>query len=146
MKVDKASVFVDCKKLRRVLQKAQLCMTKADRIIYGTPALQRVGEILGCFILAYDFPEERSYYIRKFLAIFYVLKIDIETMNECGIIKETKDTHRKKSLELTDSGNIVESYSGEKPRTLQREMTELVARIDEGMERWRKFNSKQNQG
>lgn len=67
-------------------------MTKSDRIIYGTPALERCGQILADFILAYDFEDERAYYIKKFLAEFYILKLDIETLNEFGIIKTTKDT------------------------------------------------------
>lgn len=135
-KQDKAGVFIDCKKLRRVLYRAQKCMTKADRIIYGTPSLALIGDIIGEFILAYDLKgAEKKYHIDQFLAKFYVLKTDIETMNEFGIIKETKDSRDQNILD--DDGNIIETVSGENFNAIRREMTELVARIDSGMQKWR---------
>lgn len=133
--LDKTGIYIDCKKLRRVLQRAQICMTKADRIIYGTPVLKLCGDILSDFIVAYDFEDERPYYIKKFLAEFYVLKVDIETINECGIIKETKDSSGEQLY--TKEGKKLVVMGEESPKNLRREMTELIARIDIGMYRWR---------
>lgn len=133
--LDKTGIYIDCKKLRRLLQRSQRCMTKSDRIIYGTPALERCGQILADFILAYDFEDERAYYIKKFLAEFYILKLDIETLNEFGIIKTTKDTDGEDLY--TKEGKKLVKVGVENPKNLQREMTEIVARLDEGMKRWR---------
>ena len=141
MKLDKAGVFVDCKKLRKVLYRAQKCMTKADRIIYGTPTLALVGEIIGEFVLAYDLTgEDKLFHINQFLSKFTVLRVDIETINEFGIIKETKDTKDR-----DDKGNIIKG-SGENPNSIRREMTELLARIDAGMLKWRASVSNGNGG
>lgn|SRR5574344_239407 len=133
--LDKTGIYVDCKKLRRLIQRSQKCMTKADRIIYGTPMLEMCGRVLSDFILAYDFEDERSYYIKKFLSEFYVLKLDIETINEFGILKTTKDSNGEDLY--TKEGKRLIKLGGEDSNLLRREMTEIVARLDEGMKRWR---------
>lgn len=137
---DRASIYVDCKKLRRLLQKAQFCMEKADRIVYGTPVLEASGKIIGYFVLAYDIPEERNHYIRKFLANFHILRTDIETINELNAIRETKDTHRLVK-DRNSVGDVIlkENYSGDKPSSIRQQTTELIARIEVGMEKWQAF-------
>ena len=128
MKQDKAGVYIDAKKLRRCLHAAQFCMTKADRIIYSTPALIACGEIIGYFQLAYDIPEYREYYIHMFIKAFAVLRSDIEEMFEMGIIRPSSTT----AIVMNDHEK--ESVNG---RQLLLRIIELLGKIDEGINKWR---------
>src|SRR5574344_58683 len=92
--LDKTGIYVDCKKLRRLIQRSQKCMTKADRIIYGTPMLEMCGRVLSDFILAYDFEDERSYYIKKFLSEFYVFKFFMIPRKQRSILIPTTTPNR----------------------------------------------------
>jgi len=120
MKTDKAGIYVDLYNLRKVLKRAQYTMTKADRIVYGTPVLEKNGEVLADFVLAYDFEDEREKYIRKMCADFEVLKLDLRILAEDNVIK------------CPDPQNALA-----KPETIKIEIFELVARIDEGIMKWR---------
>lgn len=128
--LDKTGIYIDFKKLRRILQRAQVCMTKSDRIIYGTPMLAQCAKALGDFVMAYDFEDERTYYIKKMIADFTVLRVDIETVNECGIIRAVSETRRSTPPERT-------MLVVEKPDILRRELSELVAKIDQGIQRYK---------
>jgi|BioPla2DNA2_1021312.scaffolds.fasta_scaffold26188_2 hypothetical protein len=118
---DKAGIYVDLYNMRKLLKRAQFAMSKADRIIYGTPVLVKNGEVLADFVLAYDFADERDKYIRKMCADFEVLKLDLRIIAEDNVLK------------CPDPEN-----ARMKPETLKIEIFELVARIDEGITKWRK--------
>lgn len=120
MKTDKAGIYVDLYKLRKLLKRAQYTMTKADRIIYGTPVLEKNGDVLADFVMAYDFEEERAKYIRKMCADFEILKLDLRIIAEDNVIK------------CPDPEN-----AQAKPDTIKMGIFELVARIDEGITKWR---------
>ena len=71
MHTDKAGIYVDAHKLRRVLYQALFDMDKRDRVVFGERAMTELGEFIAAFAMAYDFPEERDYYIRKILKTQY---------------------------------------------------------------------------
>lgn len=112
---------MDLYNMRKLLKRAQFAMSKADRIIYGTPVLVKNGEVLADFVLAYDFADERDKYIRKMCADFEVLKLDLRIIAEDNVLK------------CPDPEN-----ARMKPETLKIEIFELIARIDEGITKWRK--------
>ena len=120
-KVDKAGIYVDGYYLRKLLKRAQYVMTKTDRIIYGTPVLQECGTFLSSFVLAYEYPDERDRYIRKMIADFEVLKLDLRIIAEENILK------------CPDPANALM-----RPDGFKIQIFELVARIDEGIAKWRK--------
>ena len=120
MKVDKTGIYVDLYELRKLLKRAQYTMTKADRIIYGTPVLKENGDVLADFVMAYDFPDEREKYIRKMCASFEVMKFDLRIIAEDNVLK------------CPDPEN-----AQMKPETFKILFFELVARIDEGITKWR---------
>ena len=120
MKVDKAGIYVDAYQLRKLLKRAQYVMTKTDRVIYGTPVLKEVGDVLADFVIAYDFPEERQKYLHKLYADFEVLKLDLRIIAEDNVLK------------CPDPLN-----AGMKPEGFKIQIFELVARIDEGITKWK---------
>lgn len=117
MQVDKAGIYVDATLLRKVLYQALYDMTKMDRMIYGERAMVELGEFISAFAMAYDFPEERDYYIRKMCAVFSVLLVDLRIMAELNVYKGAKNS----------SGDVI----------VKREIFELVGRIDIGISKWR---------
>ena len=120
MKISKTGIYVDGYELRKVLKRAQFAMTKADRIIYGTPILQECGEFLAAFVMAYDFPEERAYYIKKMCSAFEVMKMDLRIIVEDNILK-------------CGSQNDV----GMSTDALKIHIFELIGKIDDGVGKWR---------
>ena len=120
MKIDKTGIYIDAYNLRKLLKRAQFTMTKADRVVYGTPLLQACAAFLADFVMAYDFPDERSHYIRKMCADFEVLKIDLRIIVEDNVIKQT------------DKENAQMSPDAYKVRIF-----ELVGRMDDGITKWR---------
>lgn len=126
MKSDKAGIFIDLKLLKRKLRLAQFCMTKADRLIYGTPALSECKAVISHFVMAYDFADEKDYYIRQFTAEFTNLRLDIEEMFEENVIKATNP-------EAIGGRHI-------NPESLKKEMADLLGRIDEGMGKFARAN------
>ena len=120
MKTDKASIYIDAYELHKLLKKAQFMMTKADRIIYGTPVLQQNEKFLSTFVMAYDFPSKRKEYIEEMCACFEVLKINLRIIAEDNVIKSTN----------ADNVNI-------KPDTIKIQIFQLIGRLDEGVTKWR---------
>lgn len=117
MQVDKAGIYVDATLLRKVLYQALYDMTKMDRMIYGERVMVELGEFISAFAMAYDFPEERDYYIRKMCAVFSVLLVDLRIMAELNVYKGAKNS----------SGDVI----------VKGEIFELVGRIDIGISKWR---------
>lgn len=111
-------IFVDLKNLKRVLKRAQFMMEKADRIIYGTPALENCKKALIAFEMAYDFMDEREHYARELKARVTVLRLDVEDIFEENVLKGCDP----KTNRTADS--------------IKREMVELLGRIDEGISRY----------
>ena len=121
MKYSKAGIYVDGYELLKLLKRAQYTMTKTDRVIYGTPVLKANTDFLAAFVMAYDFEEERWYYIKKMCSTFEVLKMQLRIISEENILKVT--THENANM---------------KPDSLKLQIFTLVGRIDEGITKWRR--------
>lgn len=124
MQVDKAGIFIDCKKLKKVLRISQFLMTKADRQLYGNPIMAEIKAVIAAFVMAYDFPDDRDHYVRLMVAEFTNLRIDIEEMFEENILKST---------DPEKIGGRAISVPG-----IKNEIEDYLARIDEGMAKYSK--------
>lgn len=117
MQTDKASIFVDAQNLRRLFYEALKDMSKGDRVMFGERTMCEIGDFIASFVMAYDFPDERNYYIRKMVAQFAVVRLDLEAMAELNIYKG----------KLNKYGDPV----------VKGEIFECVGRIDMGISKWR---------
>lgn len=112
------------KRLRTELYRAQFAMTKANRIIYGTPLMEYSGKALAAFVLAFKTRssiEDKLHYIDECIGAFAVLRTDLENCMENNIIQYPK-------------------REGETPEdrvsTDKVELFNLVAKIDSDMCKW----------
>ncbi len=119
MKTDKAGIYVDCYNLRKKLYQATYEMTHKDRVIIAEKALKDLDQVISSFVMGYEFQEERTYYIKKMSAHFEVLKMDLRIMAEENVFKGKKNK----------TGEYV---------LVEREIFEFVARIDDGIGKWRR--------
>ena len=125
----KEGIYVDGFELRKLLKSAQFCMGKAHRIIYGTPLLEENAAFLRDFVFAYDFKEDRDYYIKKMCADFEVLKLDLRIVCDENILRSP------------DPANLQVSVD-----EMKLKIVEYVARIDEGITKWRNSTIKGKPG
>lgn len=133
MTLEESSIFVNLKKLRRVLYTAQFNMTKADRVIYGTPVMENCGKAIAAFILAYTVREKRMAYLEECMGYFYALKTDLEFCADENIIKFPKKRHT-----IGSNGEIIPVESREDTiNTGKIELFHLIGEIDGDICRWR---------
>lgn len=113
------TIYLDAASLRKLVSKALLMMTKQYRVEVGARAMQETGEVIANFVMAYEFPQERYYYFKRMCAVFEVLKIDLRMIVNDGLLQSPHPvTH-------------------ERPETVSLQMFEHVARIDEGIGKWK---------
>lgn len=126
MKIGKSSIYINLKKLRKLLYQAQFLMNKADRVIYGTPLMQNCGDVLKYFLLAYTIESKREEYLEISMGFFYVLKTDLEFCNEENLI------HFKRRKPKIPNPSPEDYVSSKKI-----ELFEIIAKIDTDMCRFR---------
>ena len=100
-------------------------MTKANRIIMGDRLLMICGRLFGSLIHALDNPDERMQHIEAFITDFSELKIALDICNEENIIVETRQAVDRAS------------ESKQNPDSIKINIFESVARIDDGITKWR---------
>lgn len=122
-----ASLIHDLMHLRRLIYQCQFLMSKADRIIYGTPLVQEVMNTTMWFSRSYEtkIPEDKVNSAEEASMWFTIFRMDIRAAVEENLIKFPK---RK-----TKSDDPVEEVNSKKI-----EIVELVAKIDNELCRWRK--------
>jgi hypothetical protein len=136
MTLEESSIFVNLKQLRIKLYSAQFKMTKANRMIYGTPLMQEVGSALAQFVLAFTVKEKRVDYLEEAMGHFTVLRLDLEFCIHEHIIqfKKRKVDKNGQPIPLENKEDMVS--------TEEIEIFRLVAKIDSDMCRWRASLSK----
>ena len=113
MAKDKAALYVDTQEMFRVIYETQFELPKRDRIVLTTRMLDHCEKIIGNFALAYHTDGDKLKYIDRFIAEFEALKV------ECRFAIDTM-------------------YRSDQT---QMRIRELLARIDEGVQRWCKYIS-----
>lgn len=114
--MNEPSIYIDCARLRELLIYSMSEMTKRDRMLYAERAVVETGDIIADFVMAYKYQDERLKYIRKMVADFEVLKVDLRFLAEIGAFKGKKDKN----------GDVI----------IEREIFECIARVDEGVAKY----------
>lgn len=117
MKTDKSGIYIDLYTLIKHLKEIQYFIGKAERIIYGTPCITSVEKAMADFVMAYNFPDERDFYIRKLCADVEVMKAETRILVECASI------------------NCKVGEDGVKTPVVM--IYEYIGRIDEGVTKYR---------
>lgn len=128
-----ASTIHDLRLLRRRLYECMFMMRKADRVVYGDALLNYAALTQMWFIRSYEAKDIKDKYEAACNAAMYfsVLREDISEDVECNIIKFPK--RKVKDADKMDAEALaIEQISGRKI-----ELVALVAKIDEGVGRWR---------
>lgn len=115
-----------------MLYRAQFNMTKADRIIYGTPLMKHCGNAIAAFVLAYTVKEKRIPYLEECIGHFAVLRSDLEFCAEENIVKYPK---RRNKLDK-DNKPIPRPDEEDNVNSQKVELFHLVGKIDSDMCRW----------
>ena len=124
MTLEESSIFINLKRLRTHLYRAQFAMTKANRIIYGTPLMEYSGKAIAAFVLAFktkNDAETKLRYSDECMAAFTVLRIDLENCMEINVIQYPKRDEETKE---------------DKVNSEKVELFRLVAKIDSDMCKW----------
>ena len=129
MQLTESSIFVNLKQLRNKLYSAQFHMTKADRIIYGTPLMEASGRALGEFVLAFLVKEGKITHLENCIAWFTRLRVDLEFCAKQNIVKFKKRKPKEGEPPFTDKRDEVSSQ--------EIELFALVATIDGDICKWR---------
>ena len=136
MKLNESSIYISYKELRKQLYDVQFLMTKADRMIYGTPLIEECRDAMQKFIMAYSAGsnEKKVELLLESIGYFGVLRCDLECIIMKNIIHFPKKKLDKEEKENAAPADMV---SGKKIA-----LFEVVARIDSEMCRWQASLSK----
>ena len=122
-------IIIDAERLYALLLRAEMMMTKVDRIRYGNRAVEQILDVIKEFTLAYDFEEDREIHLKRLCANVAVF---IRTMRIIGARNVIRVPAAKDEA---------------KPDTIKIEIVEALAKLDEGVTRWRKsLNKSRNKG
>ncbi len=113
-------IRVDAGNLLRLLLRAEMMMTAVDRRRYCNRAIDACEDVIRDFQMAYDFQDERGYWLRKLWADMAVL------MELCRTIAETNAIH------------IPAKFDRLSPDAMKLEIFRTLGSLDEGVSKWRK--------
>lgn len=121
---EQPQIIIDAVELYDLLVRAEMMMTKADRIRYGNRAVVQIQDVIKEFMLAYDFEEDRWIHLKRLCANMAVLLWTIRLIGGRNVI------------------NAKEKNSSVTPDRMKMMIVESLAKLDEGVTRWRKSITK----
>lgn len=100
---EQPQIIIDAVELYDLLVRAEMMMTKVDRIRYGNRAVAQIQDVIKEFMLAYDFEEDRRIHLKRLCANMAVFMWTVRLIGGRNII------------------NVRDDRSGETPRPDQGE-------------------------
>lgn len=134
MTLTESSIYISLKRLRRLLYSAQFGMTKANRIVYGTPIMENIGNAIASYVLAFTVMEKKMEYIEEAIGWFVVVRTDLEFCMDENIIHFQK---RSVVPQRDENGNELPIDPRDEVSSRKVEIFELIGKIDGEMCRWR---------
>lgn len=118
--VEQPQIIIDAEALYDLLLRAELMMTKVDRVRYANRAIEQILDVIREFILAYDFEDDRKIHLERMSANIAVFLHTMRIIARRNIIC------------------IPTKFDAMTPDQLKHELMEHIAKLDEGVTRWRK--------
>ena len=66
--VEQPQIIIDADAIYDLLLRAELMMTKVDRVRYANRAIEQILDVIREFILAYDFEDDRKVHLERMSA------------------------------------------------------------------------------
>lgn len=117
---EQPQIIIDAEALYGLLIRAEMMMTKVDRVRYANRAIEQILDVIREFMLAYDFEDDRKIHLERMSANIAVF---LHTMR------------------IIASRNIIcipTKFDAMTPDQIKHELMEHIAKLDEGATKWRK--------
>lgn len=118
--VEQPQIIIDAEALYDLLIRAELMMTKVDRVRYANRAIEQILDVIREFMLAYDYDDDRKLHLEKMSANIAVFIHTMRIIARRNIIC------------------IPTQHDPMTPDQIKHEMMEHIAKLDEGATRWRR--------
>lgn len=119
---EQPQIIIDAMALYGLLLRAEMMMTKVDRMRYANRAIGQILDVVREFYLAYDFEDDREIHLKRMCANIGVFLMTMRIIAERNIICVMP----KENFDCTS------------PDSVKRQIMEHLAKLDEGATRWRK--------
>ena len=118
--VEQPQIILDAEAIYDLLLRAELMMTKVDRMRYANRAIEQILDVIREFMLAYDFEDDRKLHLERMSADIAVFLHTMRIIAKRNIIC------------------IPTKFDSLTPDQVKYELMEHTAKLDEGATRWRK--------
>ena len=118
--VEQPQIILDAEAIYDLLLRAELMMTKVDRVRYANRAIEQILDVIREFMLAYDFEDDRKLHLERMSADIAVFLRTMRIIAKRNIIR------------------ILTKFDSMTPNQVKHELMEHIAKLDEGATRWRK--------
>lgn len=118
--VEQPQIIIDADAIYDLLLRAELMMTKVDRVRYANRAIEQILDVIREFILAYDFEDDRKVHLERMSANIAVFLRTMRIIARRNIIC------------------ITTKFDAMTPDQIKHELMEHIAKLDEGATKWRK--------
>lgn len=135
---EQPSIWVDSYELLKLILRAEMMMTKVDRVRYADRAIKEIQDVRAEFRLAYDFEEDRREHLKKMCAHAGNF-IDI-----IQIIGEVNAIRVQPRREAKDPDQLV--HETMTPDQMKLELLNRVAALDEGITKWKRSIQQSRKG
>ena len=118
--VEQPQIIIDADAIYDLLLRAELMMTKVDRVRYANRAIEQILDVIREFILAYDFEDDKKVHLERMSANIAVF---LRTM---------------RIIAMRNIICIPTKFDAMTPDQIKHELMEHIAKLDEGATKWRK--------
>ena len=118
--VEQPQIIIDADAIYDLLLRAELMMTKVDRVRYANRAIEQILDVIREFILAYDFEDDRKVHLERMSA------------NIAAFLRTMRIIARRNII------CIPTKFDAMTPDQIKHELMEHIAKLDEGATKWRK--------
>lgn len=118
--IEQPQIIIDAEALYDLLIRAELMMTKVDRVRYANRAIEQILDVIREFMLAYDYEDDRKVHLERMSANIAVFLRTMRIIAKRNIIC------------------IPTKFDAMTPDQIKHELMEHIAKLDEGATKCRK--------